>query len=58
MPLRPSTAISPKPLSSISPSPHALFPPGQLIPFALVTFLFFLWGIPNSMNDVLIRQFM
>jgi len=23
-----------------------------------VTFLFFLWGIPNSMNDVLIRQFM
>jgi FHS family L-fucose permease-like MFS transporter len=23
-----------------------------------VTFLFFLWGIPNSMNDVLIKQFM
>src|SRR5438270_13450127 len=37
---------------------HALFPSGQLVPFILVTFLFFLWGIPNSMNDVLIRQFM
>ena len=39
-------------------STHALFPTGQLVPFILVTFLFFLWGIPNSMNDVLIRQFM
>src|SRR5215813_5175980 len=58
MPLRPSTAISPKPSSTISPSSHALFPSGQLVPFVLVTFLFFLWGIPNSMNDVLIRQFM
>jgi FHS family L-fucose permease-like MFS transporter len=26
--------------------------------FALVTTLFFLWGIPNNLNDVLIRQFM
>ena len=37
---------------------HALFPAGQLVPFALVTVLFFLWGIPNNLNDVLIRQFM
>ena len=29
-----------------------------LIPFVLVTFLFFLWAIPNNLNDVLIRQFM
>jgi len=29
-----------------------------LAPFILVTFLFFLWGIPNNLNDVLIRQFM
>lgn len=28
------------------------------LPFALVTCLFFLWGIPNNLNDVLIRQFM
>src|SRR5580700_3097010 len=37
---------------------HSLFPAGQLIPFILVTALFFLWGIPNNLNDVLIRQFM
>src|SRR5271155_6215380 len=37
---------------------HALFPAGQLVPFILVTVLFFLWGIPNNLNDVLIRQFM
>jgi MFS transporter, FHS family, L-fucose permease len=36
----------------------ALFPSGQLLPFILVTALFFLWGIPNNLNDVLIRQFM
>jgi FHS family L-fucose permease-like MFS transporter len=36
----------------------SLFPAGQLIPFILVTALFFLWGIPNNLNDVLIRQFM
>jgi FHS family L-fucose permease-like MFS transporter len=29
-----------------------------LLPFALVTALFFLWGIPNNLNDILIRQFM
>ena len=37
---------------------HALFPAGHLVPFILVTALFFLWGIPNNLNDVLIRQFM
>jgi MFS transporter, FHS family, L-fucose permease len=35
-----------------------LFPSGHLLPFFLVTALFFLWGIPNNLNDVLIRQFM
>ena len=35
-----------------------LFPAGHLLPFFLVTALFFLWGIPNNLNDVLIRQFM
>jgi MFS transporter, FHS family, L-fucose permease len=55
MPLQPAPAAKAreKPAST-----HALFPTGQLMPFLLVTFLFFLWGIPNSMNDVLIRQFM
>lgn len=35
-----------------------LFPAGHLVPFVLVTVLFFLWGIPNNLNDVLIRHFM
>src|SRR5438132_10982959 len=38
--------------------PAPVFPSGQLVPFILVTVLFFLWGIPNNLNDVLIRQFM
>jgi FHS family L-fucose permease-like MFS transporter len=29
-----------------------------MAPFVLVTSLFFLWGLPNNLNDVLIRQFM
>ena len=37
---------------------HGLFPAGHIIPFILVTVLFFLWGIPNNLTDVLIRQFM
>ena len=35
-----------------------LVAPGQLVPFSLVTSLFFMWGVPNNLNDVLIRQFM
>jgi FHS family L-fucose permease-like MFS transporter len=35
-----------------------LVPRGMALPFALVTSLFFLWGVPNNLNDVLIRQFM
>jgi len=45
-------------LSSRGQQRHTLFPAGQLVPFILVTALFFLWGIPNNLNDVLIRQFM
>lgn len=44
--------------SSAANTHHRLLPPGVIQPFALVTSLFFLWGIPNSLNDVLIRQFM
>jgi FHS family L-fucose permease-like MFS transporter len=35
-----------------------LIPAGRALPFVLVTALFFLWGIPNNLNDILIRQFM
>jgi MFS transporter, FHS family, L-fucose permease len=37
---------------------RALFPREYALAFFLVTGLFFLWGIPNNLNDVLIRQFM
>src|SRR5260221_12720674 len=54
MPLQPGhTAV----LGS-SQKTHALLPAGQMVPFILVTVLFFLWGIPNNLDDVLIRHFM
>jgi MFS transporter, FHS family, L-fucose permease len=43
---------------SASEAASSLFPKGHLVPFILVTVLFFLWGIPNNLNDVLIRHFM
>jgi MFS transporter, FHS family, L-fucose permease len=39
-------------------TPQPLFPKGLGVPFFLVTALFFMWGMPNNLNDVLIRQFM
>ena len=39
-------------------TPQLLVPKGLAVPFFLVTALFFLWGVPNNLNDVLIRQFM
>ena len=39
-------------------SQHPLFSRENAVPFFLVTALFFLWGIPNNLNDVLIRHFM
>lgn len=55
MPL-PSSEIAPP--SNETHSRHSLFPAGHIVPFILVTTLFFLWGIPNNLNDVLIRHFM
>src|SRR5215467_7332937 len=50
------TQLEPK---AADPGPEpALFPAAHLVPFILVTVLFFLWGIPNNLNDVLIRHFM
>ncbi|MGO8718319.1 MAG: L-fucose:H+ symporter permease [Acidobacteriaceae bacterium] len=37
---------------------HPLIPHGMGLQFFLVAGLFFLWGVPNNLNDVLIRQFM
>jgi FHS family L-fucose permease-like MFS transporter len=40
------------------PGDRSLLAGSPLLPFILVTSLFFFWGIPNNLNDVLIRQFM
>src|SRR5664279_888022 len=45
-------------MAMMSNSKHPLLPVQNILPFVLVTALFFLWGIPNNLNDVLIRQFM
>ena len=52
--------LSPLPteLAESPDSSQPLFPKGQAVPFFLVTALFFLWGVPANLNDVLIRQFM
>jgi MFS transporter, FHS family, L-fucose permease len=44
--------------SRISGHKDTLFEPGNTIPFILVTALFLFWGIPNNLNDILIKQFM
>jgi FHS family L-fucose permease-like MFS transporter len=51
------------PVSNVSgtaktPATSGIFPAGQMILFVLITALFFLWAIPNNLNDVLIKQFM
>jgi len=59
----PASAISTmnpvsNPSQNPSPVEHRLVAREYLVPFVLVTALFFLWGIPNNLNDVLIKQFM
>jgi FHS family L-fucose permease-like MFS transporter len=39
-------------------SKHKFTSRENLVPFILVTALFFFWGIPNNLNDILIKQFM
>lgn len=39
-------------------SKHKIVARENLLPFILVTALFYLWAIPNNLNDILIPQFM
>ena len=54
--------FNPTPVANVpkaSGNHHApLVPRDRMLPFVLVTALFFLWAIPNNFNDILIRQFM
>jgi FHS family L-fucose permease-like MFS transporter len=36
---------------------HPIFPVGHMLPFVLVTVLFFLWGMSNNLTDILVQQF-
>jgi MFS transporter, FHS family, L-fucose permease len=50
---------APVPAASLpADQPPRLIPAGQIVTFAVVSALFFLWAIPNNLNDILIRQFM
>jgi FHS family L-fucose permease-like MFS transporter len=51
------TSAPPNPVPADQRSTR-IIPPGQFAAFAVVTALFFLWAIPNNLNDILIRQFM
>src|SRR5580658_4207085 len=44
--------------SSPQSSSASLLPRTGRVAFFLVTGLFFLWAIPNNLNDILIKQFM
>jgi MFS transporter, FHS family, L-fucose permease len=50
--------ISPTEPNAAQPKSAPLLPRQGKVAFFLVTGLFFLWAIPNNLNDVLIRQFM
>jgi len=51
-------AIAVTPPKSAQDQGKPLFPSEGMSAFILVTGLFFLWGVANNLNDVLIRQFM
>lgn len=37
--------------------PARVFPKEHILPFVLVTVLFFLWGMSNNLTDILVQQF-
>ena len=49
---------APPAVASDQSSSAPLLPRTGRVAFFLITGLFFLWGVPNNLNDVLIRQFM
>lgn len=51
--------FQPSPTETNLADQHArILPAGTTSLFVLITGLFFLWGVPNNLNDILIRQFM
>jgi len=50
--------ISTEPFAGPAVNAKPVVPRGWMLLFVLVTVLFYLWGAANTLNDVLIRQFM
>jgi FHS family L-fucose permease-like MFS transporter len=42
---------------SLSGEKPSIFPAGQMLPFLLTTLIFFVWGVSNSLTDILVQQF-
>jgi len=49
--------VSPEGQKRISEARPDLFPRDHLLPFILVTVLFFIWGMSNNLTDILVQQF-
>jgi FHS family L-fucose permease-like MFS transporter len=52
-----SAPIGAKSKADVKDGKHPVFPVGHLLPFVLVTVLFFLWGMSNNLTDILVQQF-
>jgi len=52
-----SVPVTTRSNSNTAGGKHPVFPVGQMLPFVLVTVLFFLWGMSNNLTDILVQQF-
>jgi FHS family L-fucose permease-like MFS transporter len=52
-----SAPIGTKSTADVKGGKHRVFPVGHMLPFVLVTVLFFLWGMSNNLTDILVQQF-
>jgi FHS family L-fucose permease-like MFS transporter len=52
-----TTSEAPRTATCESEEQAALFPAQHMLPFVLVTVLFFLWGMSNNLTDILVQQF-
>ncbi|HEY2039759.1 MAG TPA: L-fucose:H+ symporter permease [Edaphobacter sp.] len=52
-----SVPAAPRSNSGSTSGKHPVFPVGHMLPFVLVTVLFFLWGMSNNLTDILVQQF-
>ena len=51
------TASKPSPALPTRAADRPIFPAGKIAVFALVTAIFFLWGMSNNLTDILVQQF-